>query len=107
MDFSGLTFARRRIGQATLCASYEGMSVGARNIGAEKAQTWVPRNLARIKQGCRHGGNQSSDEKAEESTHFRWSYMEREETQRGSSSGSGRREATLGDFEGIADGEGV
>jgi hypothetical protein len=72
MDFSGLTFARRSIDQATLCTIYEGMSVGARNIGAGKVQTWVPRNVgARIKQGRRHGGNQCSNEKAEESTHFR------------------------------------
>jgi hypothetical protein len=72
MDFSGLTLARRSIGQATLRTIYERMSVGARNVGVGKTQTWVPGNVARINQeGRRHGGNQCSEEKAEESTHFR------------------------------------
>jgi hypothetical protein len=83
LNFSWLTFARRSIGQATLCACYDGMSVGLRNIGAGKVQTWIPGNITRIKRikhGRRHSGNQCSDEKAEESTHFRKLYMEREET---------------------------
>ena len=70
LDLSGLTFSRRSIGQATLCTLYVEMSVAVRNIGAE-AQTWVPRDIARIKEGRGHGGNQRSNEKAEESTHFR------------------------------------
>jgi hypothetical protein len=36
LDFSGLTFGRRGIGQATLCALCEGMSVGAKGYWGGK-----------------------------------------------------------------------